>query len=121
MYIYDFYNFDYDDSMSFKLEHDKHFTKEEFEEIVNKAIITIKNNKKKAKKKLDEYYKSKIRLSNKKIECLLNTSSEFLYLDNIKKELIKTYGFQDLKSVYIFAFNEGGYSKGIKEVNEVIE
>lgn len=121
MYIYNFYNFDYDESVSFKLGHEKLFTKEYFEAIVNKVMDTIKIKKKEAKENLVRYCEGKLDVPDDKIDSLVDISSDYNYLKNVSKELINNYGFQDLKPEYTFVFNNGNYGENVKEVNKVIE
>lgn len=120
MYIYDFYNFDYDESMTYKLEHEKKFSKEEFENIVNKCRKAEIKNREKANKKvsIDAYLDT---ITDEEADNLIEESCEMNSITNTLKLLKEIYRFKELKFEYTFIFNGGFYGKGQIPENRVVE
>ncbi len=120
MYFYGFYNFDYDDSMIYKLGHEKNFSKQEFEDMVNKSRkIEIKNREEANKKINTERYLECI--TDEECDKLIEESNEMNSISNTLKLLKSIYGFKELKPEYTFVFNGGFYTEGQVPKNKVIE
>ena len=121
MYIYGFYNFDYDDSTFTKLGHDKLFSKKGFEDIVNKCRLLETDNRKKAKEKLDKYLSSDQELSEVEADKLMKESSNLERIPNIENLLIKLYGFKELEPIHTFTFKRWDREAEDIEENKVLE
>lgn len=118
MYIYGFYNFDYDETTFVKLGHQKKFTKEEFENIVNKCRIETEDELKDNIDRLDTMDENEI-ISDEESQKLDSLCHEGQILNNIYDKLKKYYGFIKLEPIYTYTFNRGFYGKGQKVINKV--
>lgn len=114
MYIYDFYNFDYDDTTTVKLMHDKKFSKDEFESMVKKCIKEVSLKLKKNILRIEQIEVNDHYVSNENYDQLLNLSSECQINVNVFYKLEKEYGFRKLEPLYTFTFNDGYF--GIKPI-----
>ncbi len=111
MYIYNMYNFDYDDTSNLMLTHDKLFLKAQFRDIVRTC-------KSKVEQQLVE---NRFTILNKKKSDALSTDEweEILKLSHIYKiffqtykMLIKDFGFEEPHRVFTFTFNGEFYGTG---------
>jgi len=119
MNIYGFYNFDYDDTISAKLGHDKAFTKEEFEQMVNLSREKVVLLCTEGKIRLEKYLKDEIVVNDEDLDNLLDITCEYKIVDNVISNLKVEYGFVDLTPLHIFKFNVGGCGGVIETINKV--
>lgn len=122
MYIYEVYNFDYDDTSSFKLLHPKKFTKEEYENIVNECRKKIEKKIERNQLIIENIERETI--SKEKIEELelWSCNGEWDIYPKLYKMLIDEYGFEDMpKPLYTFVLNGGFYGEGQIPENRVID
>jgi hypothetical protein len=123
MYGYKVYDFDYDDTTSFVLYHEKKFTKDEYEKIVNNCLKIVLGRMKRNKKiidKSDNISEDQFDKLDKKLN-LSNLNGEWHIYANIYKVMIEKYGFKELNIEYTFTLRDGFYGKGQKIVNKVID
>lgn len=119
MYTYKVYNFDYEDTSYFLLQHETKFSKEEYENIVNdcrkKVNAKIKRN--------TEIIDSGEEITESRAEELelLTCSGEWDILSNIKKIMILEYGFKEINIEFTFVLNYGFYGTEIEAKNKVID
>lgn len=119
MYTYKVYNFDYDDTNYFVLQHETKFSKEEYEHIVNDC-------RKKVNAKINrniEIIESNEDITEALAEELelYTCSGEWHRLSNIKNMMIVEYGFKEINIEFTFVLNDGFYGRGIEEKNKVID
>lgn len=122
MYIYKVYDFNYDDTSFFQLTHKTKFTKEEYENIVNKCLMKIREKIERNEKILEN---SEVEsMSDEEIEKLelWTCSGEWDIYRNLHKMMINEYGFEELeKPLYTFVLRGGFYGEGQIEENRVID
>ena len=118
MYLYEFYNFDYDDTVHFILAHDNKLTKEEYENIVLECIKKVYAKIERNQKILE----SDEELSPEEIERLeiFECSLEYDVIRNVRKLLTKEYGFKELKAEHTFTFDDGNFVSGNIKKNSVL-
>lgn len=123
MYNYKVYDFDYDETKSFILQHENKFSKEQYENIVNECRLKVED-KIKRNQEIIANLKNNEELSKEKVEELelWTCNGEWDIYGNIYKIMIKEYGFQELpKPLYTFTLNGGFYGEGRKTENRVID
>lgn len=122
MYIYEVYDFDFDDTISFKLLHSKKFTKEEYENIVNACRKKIEGKIKRNQEIIEKSEEEEISEEKAEELELWSCNGEWHLFSNLHKMLIEEYGFKDIpKPLYTFVLNGGFYGKGQIPENRVID
>lgn len=118
MFAYKIFDFDYDDSLSCVLLHEKEFTKEEFENIVNECrknrIRMIRGLKNSIIKETDTHKKI-----SKECELRALTRKRHMFED-ICDKLKNDYGFTD-EIKYTYVLHSGDLMKGMKIENRVMD
>lgn len=122
MYIYEVYDFDYDDTKSFKLLHSKKFTKEEYEKLVKECIVKIEEKIKRNQVIIDTLEDNEISEEEAEKLELWSCSGEWHLYSNLYKMLINEYGFEELpKPTYRFTLNDGFYGTGQTKEYRVLD
>lgn len=124
MYTYKVYDFDYDDTQEFMLQHKIKFSKEEYESIVNDCRIEVEKKINRNELILQKLENNECVLTDEEIEELelWTCSGEWHILQNIRKMMIDEYGFTELqKPLYVFTLHDGFYGKDKKIENRVID
>lgn len=122
MYVYEVYNFDYDDTASFKLLHSKKFKKEDYENMVNNCREQIEKKIKRNQSIIDNFEREQISKEQMEELELWSYNGEWDIYPNIKTMLINEYGFEDIpKPLYTFVLNGGFYGEGQIPENRVID
>lgn len=122
MYVYEVYNFDYDDTASFKLLHSKKFTKEEYEDIVNDCRKKIEKKIERNQFIIDNFEREPLSKEQMEEMELWSCNGEWDMFPNLYTMLIKEYGFKDVgEPLYTFVLNGGFYGKGQVPENKVLQ
>lgn len=122
MYIYEIYNFDYRDTKSFKLTHDKKFTKEDYENIVNSCREKIEKKIERNQSIIENLEREQISEEQMEELELWYCNGESDIFPNLHTMLIKEHGFEDIdKPLYTFVLNGGFYGEGQIPENRVLD
>lgn len=119
MFLYKIYNFDYDDTAYIVLQHKTKFTKEEYETIINDCRKKVKDKIKRNNEIID----SGIEITKEMAEELelFTCTGDWDVLSNIKKILIKEYGFEEIDILFTYVLNGGSFIDGTVAKNKVID
>lgn len=119
MYLYKFYSWDYESPLSLILSNEKLYTKNEFEEIVNKCFNEAKEICDNNKEILDNLDEDNIPFTNEELINMSNYSTEDDYIPKTLAILKEKYDFLELEPTYCFTFLKGGFGIESKFINKV--